>query len=65
MKTQRVQIVARIAPDVRREMTRAVNKKRAKNLNDLIETALRRYLSGLARSAPERAVIGPRETKGK
>lgn len=56
---KRIQIVARIAPDVRREMTRAVKQKRAKSLNDLIETALRQYL----RKPAVRRSPGPTETK--
>lgn len=56
---KRIQIVARIAPDVRREMTRAVKQKRAKNLNELIETALRQHL----RQPAARRSPGPTETK--
>ena len=56
---KRIQIVARIAPDVRRVMTRAVKQKRAKNLNELIETALRQHL----RQPAARRSPGPTETK--
>jgi predicted HicB family RNase H-like nuclease len=52
--TKRIQIVARIGPDLRRAVARAVRRNKT-TLNALVETALQAYLDGLARESPSKA----------
>ena len=47
---KRIQIVARIEPDLRRAMARAMKRNKT-TLNALVETALRAHLDGLAPEA--------------
>jgi predicted HicB family RNase H-like nuclease len=44
--TKRIQIVARIEPDLRRMVARVARRQKT-TLNALIETALRAYIEGL------------------
>ena len=44
--TKRIQIVARIDPDLRKTVARVVKRQKT-TLNALVETALRAYVDGL------------------
>jgi len=50
----RIQIVARIEPDLRKAVARAM-KRHKTTLNAIVETALRTYLAGFVPERPSKA----------
>ncbi len=65
--TKRIQIVARIEPDLRRTVARVVRRQKT-TLNALVEAALRAYVEGLepdrASNTSHKAAQGTRAISG-